>query len=91
MSYPIFPPWPLPNLKEGVKANSDIDRIRKYLYHFDLIDKDTFPSLFNSDLIFKNYCENNGLNDFMPEGHPTPEQHKMWSEYLYKKIGEYKK
>ena len=63
----------------------------RYLEHFDLIDKDTFPSLFNSDLIFKNYCENNGLNDFMPEGHPTPEQHKMWSEYLYKKIGEYKK
>ena len=57
-----------------------------YLEHFDLIDKNTFPSLFNSDLIFKNYCENNGLNDFMPEGHPTPEQHKMWSEYLYEKI-----
>ena len=50
-----------------------------YLEHFDLIDNDTFPSLFNPDLIFMNYCKNN-------EGHPSPEQHKLWSEYLYEKI-----
>jgi hypothetical protein len=57
-----------------------------YLEHFDLIDKDTFPSLFNPDLIFMNYCKNNGLNNFMPKLHPTKEQHKLWSEYLYEKI-----
>jgi|TARA_B100001079_G_C16402073_1_gene511862 hypothetical protein len=86
MSYPIFPSWPLLNLKEGVKANSDIDRIRKYLYHFDLIDESTFPSIFNQDLTFSDYCINNGLNNFMPKLHPTKEQHKLWSEYLYEKI-----
>lgn len=57
-----------------------------YLEHFDLIDNDTFPSLFNPDLIFFNYCKNRGLNDFMPKLHPSPKQHKLWSEYLYEKI-----
>tara|TARA_B100000902_G_C27044433_1_gene780976 strand:- start:117 stop:776 length:660 start_codon:yes stop_codon:yes gene_type:complete len=57
-----------------------------YLEHFDLIDESTFPSLFNEDLEFFTYCKNNGLNDFMPNWHPSPRQHKLWSEYLYEKI-----
>ena len=62
------------------------ERNMDYLQHFDLIDENTFPSLFDEDLIFFNYCKNNGLNDFMPNWHPSSEQHKLWSEYLYEKI-----
>ena len=43
-------------------------------------------SIFNQDLTFSDYCINNGLNNFMPKLHPTKEQHKLWSEYLYEKI-----
>tara|TARA_Y100001938_G_scaffold135170_1_gene196527 strand:- start:956 stop:1189 length:234 start_codon:yes stop_codon:yes gene_type:complete len=62
------------------------ERNMDYLQHFDLIDENTFPSLFDEDLIFMNYCKNHGLNDFMPNWHPSPKQHKLWSEYLYEKI-----
>ena len=50
--------------------------------------KESFEDMkeFNPDLIFMNYCKNNGLNNFMPKLHPTKEQHKLWSEYLYEKI-----
>ena len=49
---------------------------------FRYIDKDTFPSLFNNDLVFRDYCFNHG-EQMSPNGHPTKESHQLWSDYLY--------
>ena len=51
---------------------------------FDLVDKETFPSLFNNDLVFRDYCINNGaLMTKGFNGHPTKESHQVWADYLY--------
>ena len=61
-----------------------VDWVDYYSEFFDLVDKETFPSLFNNDLVFRDYCFGHGeemasgLN-----GHPTKESHKLWADYLY--------
>ena len=61
-----------------------VDWVDYYGQFFDLVDKETFPSLFNNDLVFRDYCflhgeeMVSGLN-----GHPTKESHKLWADYLY--------
>ena len=62
----------------------DIINRLDYVDYFDLIDEETFPSLFNSDLDFRSYCLKNGqemTSGF--DGHPTKESHKLWADYLY--------
>ena len=64
-----------------------MDWVDYYGQFFDLVDKETFPSLFNNDLVFRDYCflhgeeMVSGLN-----GHPTKESHKLWADYLYENI-----
>ena len=33
-----------------------VDWVDYYGQFFDLVDKETFPSLFNNDLVFRDYC-----------------------------------
>ena len=52
---------------------------------FSYIDEETFPSLFDSDLVFQDYCLNRG-NDTLSNFHPTKESHQLWADYLMDKI-----
>tara|TARA_R100000030_G_scaffold8859_1_gene6104 strand:+ start:3589 stop:4263 length:675 start_codon:yes stop_codon:yes gene_type:complete len=64
-----------------------VDWVDYYGEFFDLVDRETFPSLFNNDLVFRDYCFNHGegmSHDI--NGHPTKESHKLWADYLYKNI-----
>lgn len=51
--------------------------------YYKHIDKKTFPSLFNKDLIWTNYVdytEGNGFN--RSGGHPDKDNHREWADYL---------
>ena len=52
---------------------------------FSCIDEETFPSLFDSGLVFQDYCLSAG-NDTLPNFHPTKESHQLWADYLMDKI-----
>ncbi len=56
---------------------------KDYIDYIRLIDKETFPSLFDEELNFRSYCINNGESMTKGfDGHPTKESHKLWADYL---------
>jgi hypothetical protein len=64
-----------------------VDWVDYYSEFFDLVDRETFPSLFNNDLVFRDYCFNHGEEmTHGIDGHPTKESHKLWTDYLYENI-----
>jgi hypothetical protein len=61
-----------------------VDWVDYYSEFFDLVDRKTFPSLFNNELGFRDYCLKNGQKMTLGfNGHPTKESHKLWADYLY--------
>ena len=54
---------------------------KDYLEYRDLIDIQTFPSLFQKDMDFKNYTLLHG-GGLRPGGHPDKHSHKIWADYL---------
>jgi hypothetical protein len=52
---------------------------------FKFIDEDTFPSLFNTDLVFRDYIINNG-GGLLKRAHPSKESHQLWANYLYDEV-----
>ena len=60
-----------------------VDWVDYYGEFFDLVDRETFPSLFNNDLVFRDYCFGHGEEMTAGvNGHPTKESHRLWADYL---------
>ncbi len=65
-----------------------VDWVDYYSEFFELVDRETFPSLFNNDLVFRDYCFGHGEEMVSGlDGHPTKESHKLWADYLYENSG----
>jgi hypothetical protein len=72
------------NSKTDIPMSKWIDGYDEWFSH---IDSKKFPSLFDNDKIFRNYCFKNKL--LMSEGidgHPTKNCHKLWAEYLSEEL-----
>jgi hypothetical protein len=63
------------------------DWVEGYEDLFNQIDKKTFPSLFDSNQVFKDYCKNAGHTP-LPDDHPSIESHQLWANYLMEKIND---
>ena len=74
------PPVHTTGIKEWGEKLEDYDIMFKY------IDKDTFPSIFDTEVVFRNYIINNGGGLVTKNGHPNKESHQLWADYLEENI-----